>query len=132
MLSNLLAFSLPDLFLAESGDEEVQVMRNVGGGAFDNPLRRTTVTTPNAVAIGDVDNDGKADYVVASRPSSGGAVAVYQQADTGAFGFDAPVALTPANGVNAVLLEDLDWSDRGITTFLPNLQLWIFLSFCFL
>ena len=65
------------------GDTSVFVFRNSSSGAaisFDNPLRFVTASGPYAVAIGDLDGDGKPDLAIANTGSS--YVTIYKNTST--------------------------------------------------
>ena len=106
----------PDLAVANSGSNTVSVLRNtatsgsISTGSFAAKVNFTTGTTPNSVAIGDLDGDGKPDLAVASVVSN--TVSVYHNTATSGSistgSFAAKVDFTTGDTPISVALGDLD------------------------
>ncbi len=60
---------IPDIAVANNGDDNVSVLMGDGDGQFSAPQDHTAGTGPDAVAIGDLNGDGHADIVVANYGS---------------------------------------------------------------
>jgi hypothetical protein len=87
----------------------------VSRGRFAEPIRTSTCLDPEAVALGDIDLDGRLDVAVACGASAGAdfEVAVHLQAGSQPGGFGAPTLLsTGAAQPSAVRLADLDGDGR--------------------
>ena len=75
----------PDLAVANSNSNKVSVFRNtsssgsISSGSFAAKVDFTTGTAPTAVAIGDIDGDGKPDLAVANQLSN--KVSVFRNTD---------------------------------------------------
>jgi FG-GAP-like repeat len=84
-------------------------------GSFDGPARTTTCLDPEALAVGDIDGDGRLDVAVACGASSGTSfeVAVHLQSTSQPGSFGAPTLLsTGASRPSAIRLADLDGDGR--------------------
>ena len=57
---------LPDLVVANSGDNNVGILLGNGNGTFQNQSTKPAGTNPQSVAIADVNGDGNRDVIVAS------------------------------------------------------------------
>ena len=60
---------IPDLVVANYGDNTVSVLLGNGNGTFQTQQTFAAGYGPNSVAIGDVNGDGKPDLVVADEGS---------------------------------------------------------------
>jgi hypothetical protein len=99
----------PDLALAVSanglrGVGDVSVLLNLGGRSFASPVGSFAGTTPVAVAIADLDGDGRPDLAVANRDSND--VSVLLALAGASF---APAVSYPAHtGPSAIAVADLN------------------------
>jgi hypothetical protein len=102
---------LPDLIVANSGSNNISVLRNLGGGGiktttFAAPTNYVTGGTPFGIAIADLNNDGKPDIAVANQE---GTLAVLQNTSTaGRLTFNTPVSWTIGGRPLYVAIGDLD------------------------
>jgi hypothetical protein len=85
----------PDLAVADSGSNKVDVLLGDGTGSFGSAARFVVGNNQLSVAIGDVDGDGHPDLVVAETGgiSSLGAVQVLLGDGTGSFSFGSTVTV---------------------------------------
>jgi len=60
----------PDLLAVLQDDDELAVLRGTGPGEFDPPVRYAVGPAPASLALGDLDEDGLLDVVVASGDGS--------------------------------------------------------------
>lgn len=97
---------LPDLVVAASGANSVLVFTQVAGGTFAAPMAYAVGGDPQAVAVADLDGDGRADLAVATTAN---AVSVRLQTAPGVF---AP-AVDFATGVQPVALRVADLNGDG-------------------
>jgi FG-GAP-like repeat/Bacterial Ig-like domain len=74
---------LPDVAVANAGDNTVSVLLNQGNGALQSQQRVATGSGPRSIAVDDVDGDGHADLAVADAGSD--AVSVLLGNGHGAF-----------------------------------------------
>ena len=80
-------------------------------GTFDDPLRTTTCLDPEALALGDVDGDGRLDVAVACGATTGTTfeVALHRQISSQPITFGPPTLLSTGTAQpTAVRLADLD------------------------
>jgi gliding motility-associated-like protein len=106
----------PDLALANSGSNTVSVYRNtsasgsIAAGSFAAKVDFATGTSPESVAIGDLDGDGKPDLAVANANSS--TVSVYRNTSASgsiaAGSFAAKVDFATGTSPYSVAIGDLD------------------------
>ncbi len=101
----------PDVVVTNGvGDTSVFVFRNSSSGAaisFDNPLRFVTASGPYAVAIGDLDGDGKPDLAIANTGSS--YVTIYKNTSTpGSISFSNMTTLLVPTNPYGIAIGDLD------------------------
>jgi hypothetical protein len=57
----------PDLAVANSGSNNVSILRNTGGGALGPATNLAVGSQPRSVAIGDLNRDGRLDLAVANE-----------------------------------------------------------------
>jgi len=84
-------------------------------GTFDPPLRTTTCLDPAALALGDVDGDGRLDVAVACGATAGTAfeVALHLQTSSQPITFAPPTSLSTGDAQpSAIRLADLDGDGR--------------------
>jgi len=101
--------SLPDLAVAQAGNNTVSILLNAGGGTFSTPLNITTAgTAPTGLALAELTGDAHLDLAVTSPVD--GAVTLLQGASNGTFSVHSrvPVAGNP-RGVVA-----LDFNQDGL------------------
>jgi hypothetical protein len=102
-----------DVFLP--GYLTVRRQSTLTAGAFDAPLRTTTCLDPEAVAVGDVDGDGRPDVAVACGAASGATheVVVHLQVTSQPVTFGPPASLATGAAVpTSIRLADLDGDGR--------------------
>ena len=58
---------MPDLAVANSGSNNVSILRNTGGGVFGPATNLAVGSQPRSVAIGDLNRDGRLDLAVANE-----------------------------------------------------------------
>ncbi|MDB4965768.1 MAG: repeat protein [Myxococcales bacterium] len=105
---------LNDFVVADCHTGGVSVYLSLGGGAFQPERYYSTASSPQTMALGDVDGDGKPDVVVATYELLGGPsqVAVLHNNGDGTFG--APTAYATGKDPVAIVVVDLDgdgWRD---------------------
>ncbi len=106
----------PDLVVANYGSNTISVYRNtstdgsIGTGSFATKVDFTTGTQPYAIAIGDLDGDGKLDLAVANYGLN--TVSVLRNTSTSGqidqFSFVEKLDLTTGNSPSSVAIGDLD------------------------
>ncbi len=101
----------PDIVVTNGvGDSSVSVFRNSGSGpiiSFDNPLRFVTRYGPYAVAIGDLDGDGKPDLAIANNGSN--YITLYKNTSTpGSISFSNETELLVGTNPYGIAIRDLD------------------------
>ncbi len=98
----------PDLAIANLSSNNLTLLRNGGGGAFQALATLALAAAPASVAIADFDGDGHADLAVTER--AGPAVAVLL--GTGGGQFKAPVTYAVATSPWQLAAADLDGNGR--------------------
>ncbi|MEP7230901.1 MAG: FG-GAP-like repeat-containing protein [Ginsengibacter sp.] len=103
----------PDLVVANGGSSTVSVFRNtsasgsIDASSFAAKVDFTSGTTPYAVAVGDVDGDGKPDLLTANQNSNN--ISVLRNTSTsGSISFAVKVDLPVANVPRSVVIGDID------------------------
>lgn len=119
-----------DIVVTNNGSASVSVFRNtatsgaINSGSFAARADFTTGTSPQSVAIGDIDGDGKPEIIVANAGSANG-ISVLQNTSSGTISFAAKVDFatsSTAGSVNSsvVALGDIDGdgkTDIAVTNF---------------
>lgn len=99
-----------DLVITNAASNAVSVFQNTsttGTAAFGNKTKFDTGTTPEGVAVGDIDGDGKLDIVVANSASN--SVSVLRNTSSGTtISFAAKVDVTTFTNPQSLVLVDLD------------------------
>ena len=105
----------PDLAVANNGSNTVSVLRNTsvsGTVGFATKVDFTTGTAPRAVAIGDLDGDGKSDLAVTNYSSA--SVSVFRNtSSSGTVSFAAKVDFTTGTSPRALAIGDLDGDGKS-------------------
>ena len=100
----------PDLAVANYGSATVSVYRNTSSSgtlSFATKVDFTTGTSPNSVAIGDVDGDGKPDLAVANTSSN--TISVFRNTgSSGIVSFALKVDFTTGTAPRFVSIIDID------------------------
>ncbi|MDP9042825.1 MAG: FG-GAP-like repeat-containing protein [Bacteroidota bacterium] len=101
----------PDVVVTNGiGDTSISVYRNSSSGnaiSFDNPLRFVTNYGPYAVAIGDLDGDGKPDLAIANTGSN--YITLYKNTSTpGSISFSNKTDLLVGTNPYGIAIGDLD------------------------
>jgi hypothetical protein len=96
------------------GTQGLSILFQTTGGAFAAPIHYATGYRSTALAIGDLNGDGKPDVVVANAglPGDPGSVSVFLQDATSAGTLLAPTSYTGAWGPMGVALGDIDGDGR--------------------
>ncbi len=106
---------LPDLVVANRAANSISIFRNTASsgsittGSFASPVTFATGAAPSAVAIGDLDGDGKPDLAVVNYSEN--TVSVFRNTVTSGISsssFAAKVNFTTGLNPNAVAIGDLD------------------------
>jgi FG-GAP-like repeat len=115
---------IPDVLSASSAWDQtgnlpgyltVRLQSATARGTFADPIRTSTCGDPEALAVGDVDGDGRLDVAVACGVTAGTGfeVAVHLQSTSQPGSFKAPTLLsTGAKQPSAIRLADLDGDGR--------------------
>lgn len=100
----------PDIVASNFTAGNVSVLRNlstVGNVSFAAATNLTTGTSPNGVALGDLDNDDKVDLIVGNRGSS--TISIYRNTSSvGSISFASNVDLTTATNPFNPAIGDID------------------------
>jgi len=100
----------PDLATVNSEGNAFSVFRNtssVGSISFDNELLFTTGLNPFGIAIGDLDNDGKADIVTGNY--DGNSISIHKNTTlSNNISFDSPIDLAAGPSCIDVAIGDID------------------------
>ncbi len=106
----------PDVVVANSGSSTISVYRNISAsgtitsGSFAAAVSFTTGTSPEGVAIGDIDGDGKLDIVVTNSGSA--TVSVFRNTATSGIinlaSLAGKVDFTCGNSPESVAIGDID------------------------
>jgi len=112
---------VPDLAVTNGSSATVSVFRSkvvvgaINAGSFAAKVDFTTGTTPQGIAIGDLDGDGKADLVVSNFGSN--TVSIFQNTSTtGSIttaSFATKVDFTTGSSPNGVAIGDLDGDGKA-------------------
>ncbi|HEY5691897.1 MAG TPA: FG-GAP-like repeat-containing protein [Cyclobacteriaceae bacterium] len=102
---------LADLTVANNASNNISVYRNLSTGVGNISFANSDYdagTTPNSVAVGDLDADGKLDIAVTNMGSN--SISLFRNASTGPgnVSFDAKVDLTTGASPYSVVIGDLD------------------------
>jgi hypothetical protein len=109
------ATSVWDRAADQPGYLSVRLQAAAARGTFADPLRTSTCLDPVAIAMGDVDGDGRLDVAVACGASTGGGyqVALHLQSTTSPGTFGPPTSISTGGAPpSAVRLADLDGDGR--------------------
>jgi hypothetical protein len=99
-----------DLVVSNTGTNTISVFRNTstsGNISFAPRTDVNTPVTPGRTAIGDLNNDGKQDLVIACEMANSVRV-LYNTSTPGSISFSTAVDLAPGTQPNAVAIGDLD------------------------
>lgn len=104
-----------DLAVANKTNNRVSVLRNssaLGAISYDASIYFNTGLSPNSVAIGDLDGDGKLDLVVANEGSNN--VSVLRNTSTSvAISYNTKQDFNSGSGPNSVAIGDLDGDGKA-------------------
>ncbi len=100
-----------DLVVANNNSNTISVMRNTsspGSISIAPKVDFTTGTTPRSVAIGDLDGDGKPDFVTTNNTSPYSVSVIRNTSTSGSISTDAKVDFTTATSPVSVAIGDVD------------------------
>ncbi|HEV8505747.1 MAG TPA: FG-GAP-like repeat-containing protein [Chitinophagaceae bacterium] len=104
----------PDLAIANNGSNNLTFYINSsspGNISFQPKINTSVGTNPYGVAIGDLDNDGKAEVAFTTQGSSSALAAMKNTSSGGVLSFDPPVEYTSLPGPFTVSIGDLNGDD---------------------
>ncbi|UPK67899.1 IPT/TIG domain-containing protein [Chitinophaga filiformis] len=113
----------PELIVPNSNDNNISIYKNMTAGkgiSFASRVDYATLEFPCRVAIGDLDDDGMPEIIVAGRSSPNDSLSVFKNRSAGGLIKFAPMINYPTDwGANNVELEDLD-GDKRLDIISPN------------
>ncbi|MBI3180928.1 MAG: VCBS repeat-containing protein [Myxococcales bacterium] len=96
--------------LIKTGSGNVLVMKGEGTGRFPQPASHSASAYPRAVAVGDLNGDGRQDLFVSGDTTAGKGVPLFGQADGG---FSTGAQVTSGSYSESVAIGDLDGDGYG-------------------
>lgn len=100
----------PEIITADRGGNSISVLRNtssVGVLSFNSKVDNPTGSTPNGVAVGDFNSDGKPDIATANE--GGNSISVFQNnSSAGALSLASKVDFATASTTKSVAVADVD------------------------
>jgi FG-GAP-like repeat len=110
---------MADIVTANSINDSIAVLRNLGGGGFSSqtpePKVGTGASTPVAIALGDLDGDGDLDVVTANTNggAAAGSVSIFLNDGNGKMDLAAGSPIAIAEQPSAIQIADLDGDDAA-------------------